>query len=136
VAGRTLLDDLRGNAGEIADLAFSPDGATLLTGSLDGLARFWDVATGSPLGPSLRHADAVLSVAFHPTAPEAATGGKDGRAQRWRVPAPPLGGDREQIRLRTEVLTGQEMFNERGSIRALSADALRERGRHLAEHGY
>jgi WD40 repeat protein len=129
---RGLREDLRGNAGEVADLAFSPDGTALLTGSLDGTARFWDVATGSPLGPALRHADAVLSVAFHPTAPEAATGGKDGRGQRWRVPSPPLAGDREQIRLRIEALTGQEMINERGSIRALSPEAVRERRQRLA----
>jgi WD40 repeat protein len=133
VADHTLRDDLRGNAGEIADLAFSRDGAVLLTGNLDGTAQFWDVATGSPLGPPLRHAGAVLSVAFHPTAAEVATGSKDGRGQRWRMPSPPLEGDREQIRLRIEVLTGQEMIDERGSIRALGAEAVRERRLRLAE---
>ena len=40
------LDALTGNLGQVLDLAFSPDGATLATSSSDGSVRLWDVGTG------------------------------------------------------------------------------------------
>ena len=59
-ASGALLHDVRGNAGEVTAFAFSPDGTTLVTASLDATARFWDVASGRQLGPPLHHTDAVL----------------------------------------------------------------------------
>ena len=77
-ASGALLHDVRGNAGEVTAFAFSPDGTTLVTASLDATARFWDVASGRQLGPPLHHTDAVLSVAFHPDGQFVATGTRDG----------------------------------------------------------
>src|SRR5262249_16859549 len=55
----------------IASVAFSPDGRTVLTGA-EGAereghsARLWDVASGRPVGPPLRHpgAGTVMTVGF------------------------------------------------------------------------
>jgi WD40 repeat protein len=54
--------------GGFAAVAFSPDGKTILLGSLDKTARLWDVATGRPIGvPLMLHEGAVVGVAFHPS---------------------------------------------------------------------
>jgi WD40 repeat protein len=44
--------------------AFSPDGSRALTGSSDNMARFWDAATGKPIGAPLQHQGSVNAVAF------------------------------------------------------------------------
>ena len=36
--------------GTVYDVAYSPDGKTVLTGSADQTARLWDAATGNPIG--------------------------------------------------------------------------------------
>ncbi len=69
-------------------IAFSPDGQTLFTGSLDTTARLWDVGTGKAHGPPLQHSDAVLAVAFSPDGSRILTGSGDldkhrGVAQLW-----------------------------------------------------
>ncbi len=45
----------------VKDAHFSPDGRLVLTGSADGLARFWNVATGGLAGPPLKHDTGVIT---------------------------------------------------------------------------
>ncbi len=46
--------------GAVVVVAFSPDGRTVLTGSDDNTARLWDIAGGSPFGPTLENRNHVI----------------------------------------------------------------------------
>ena len=48
-------------------VAFSPDGATLATGSADNAIRLFEVASGKLQFKTEQHADWVMGLAFHPT---------------------------------------------------------------------
>jgi WD40 repeat protein len=69
--------------GGIAAVAFSPDGKTVLTGSADQTVRFWDVATGRPVGPRLTHRGTVTAVAFSRDGKTVLTGSLDKTARLW-----------------------------------------------------
>lgn len=72
----------------IESIDFSPDGMSLLSGSIDGSIYLWDVPSGlkieiSPKGDHVR--DAVLSVAFSPNGKLIAAGGNDCAVRIWDV---------------------------------------------------
>jgi WD40 repeat protein len=79
-----------GHSDVVLSVALSPDGRGVLTGSRDGTARLWDVATGQEVrrfeghGGFLRPG-AVLSVAFSPDGRWALTGSDDKTARLWDV---------------------------------------------------
>ncbi|MET8583834.1 trypsin-like peptidase domain-containing protein [Streptomyces collinus] len=84
-AALPLRQSLVGHRREVYAVAFSPDGRTLATGSTDGKARLWDVATGRPRTVLDGHGGEVWSVAFSPDGRTLATGSKDSRARLWDV---------------------------------------------------
>jgi WD40 repeat protein len=68
---------------EMGQLAFTPDGTSLVSTSLDGTVRVWDVATGAELLSLENHGGAVHTVAIDPQGEWAVTGGEDGNARLW-----------------------------------------------------
>ena len=72
-------------ASSVESVSFSPDGATLASGSPDGTIRLWDVATGEPIGTLQGHADWVRSVSFSPDGMTLASGSSDETVRLWDV---------------------------------------------------
>jgi len=70
-------------------VAFSPDGTTVLTGSLDKTARLWDAAGGTHLRTFSGHKQGVASVAFSPDGTKVLTGSGDYTVRLWEA-APEL----------------------------------------------
>src|SRR5205807_7138542 len=64
---------------------FSPDGKTVLTGSEDQTAQQWEVASGRPFGPRLRHQDTVSAVSYSRDGRVILTGSYDNRARLWEA---------------------------------------------------
>ena len=72
-----------GHSHFITSVAFAPNGATLLIGSIDGTARLWDAATGAEIRRFEGHESSVTSVAFAPNGATLLTGSYDGTARLW-----------------------------------------------------
>src|SRR5207248_4243526 len=67
LATREPLGPLMEHGGGVYIAGFSPDGTRVITGCQDGTIRFWDAATGKPLGDPFKQDRAtVIAVAFSP----------------------------------------------------------------------
>jgi WD40 repeat protein len=64
-------------------VAYSRDGKTLLTASVDGMVRLWDAATGNPIGAPTRHDDRGNDVAFRPVGKTVLTESDGKKAELW-----------------------------------------------------
>jgi WD40 repeat protein len=82
------LTPLARHARRLEHIAFSPDGESFATASLDGTARVWDTVTGQPLTPWLRHPIAMMGAFFRPDGREVVTCGAAGIVRLWRLAAP------------------------------------------------
>ena len=74
-------------------ITFSADGARLVTGSVDGTVRTWDLRPVMPTG-----AGPVVAVAFSPDGHQLMAGARDGTARLWDAQTghqngPPLSQD-------------------------------------------
>ena len=81
------LPVLRGHAGGISDVAFAPDGETVLTASDDGSARLWRAATGEQLAV-LRSPAAPKRALFSPSGKRIVTT-RRGEVRVWAVDSVP-----------------------------------------------
>ena len=76
---------LEGHTSWVYSVSFSPDGATLASGSEDSTVRLWAVATGEPIATLEGHTDGVNSVSFSPDGATLASGSEDGTILLWDV---------------------------------------------------
>jgi WD40 repeat protein/serine/threonine protein kinase len=77
------LKTFRGHTDLVVCAAFSPDGQRIVTGSFDGTAKVWDVASGRELLTLKGHGAEVMAVAFSPDGRRIVTGCVDRTAKVW-----------------------------------------------------
>jgi WD40 repeat protein len=77
---------LKGHESFVNSVAFSPDGARIISGSADKTLRLWNAFTGQPIGPPLKgHLGEVSSVAFSPDGTRIVSGSYDKTLWLWDV---------------------------------------------------
>jgi WD40 repeat protein len=83
--GPTPVLTLAVAAKQVNAVAYSPDGAKLLTAAHDGAIRVWDAHSGKPLAAFDWKVGAVTAVAFAPDGLTAAAAGLGGKVVVWDV---------------------------------------------------
>ena len=74
---------LRGHTRVVKAIAFSPDGKTLASGSLDNSVKLWDIETGEVATTFAGHELDVEAIAFSPDGKTLAFGTWDNRVKLW-----------------------------------------------------
>ena len=118
----------------VSDLAFSPDGAFLLTAHETGNAQLWDVATRKPVGPPAVLSGPIRAVTFTPDGTTCVCVAADGTVRRWPVPAPFVEADLDRLAERVALLTGQRMDDNQG-LDSVPGDEWRALRQELAGDG-
>jgi energy-coupling factor transporter ATP-binding protein EcfA2 len=93
IAADPYATRLTGHTTGLTRVAFSPDGRTLATASVDGISRLWDISNPHqphPLSTLTGHTAEVWSVAFSPDGRTLATGSTDTTARLWDIRDPRL----------------------------------------------
>ena len=69
----------------MSSTAVSGDGARLVSGSWDAIARLWNAIDGSFIRAFLGHTKAIRSVAFSPKGDRIISGGEDSQIRLWNA---------------------------------------------------
>ncbi len=77
------LQILEGHKSRVNDIAWSPDGKRIVSGSQDTTLRIWDAVSGESLQTLEGHTMVVQSVAWSPDGTRIASGADDGTVQIW-----------------------------------------------------
>ena len=117
-SGFKLQHTLRGHTEEIRQIAWSPDGRLLASGSNDQTVRLWDVATGQALHTLTGHTDPVGSVAWSSDGRLLASSSGDQTVRLW------------------DGVTGQVLHSLTGHTSWVSSVAWSPDGRQLASGSY
>ena len=98
--GLTLRTEMHRRTGHDAlalTVAWSPDGALLASGHVDGGVHIWDMERGDEVPVKLRHDALVGALAFSPDGSTLATGCMDSNLRLWDVGAALAGQPRREL---------------------------------------
>ncbi len=84
ISTRQRVGKLMPHTNIMTSLAFHRDGDVLVSGSLDRTARLWQLPSGQPHSPIIKHEDEIRVVAFSPNVDTFATCQNNGVVKLWR----------------------------------------------------
>jgi WD40 repeat protein len=85
--GKVELVPNLGHSDWVYSVAFSPDGAHILSGSNDATIKLWDAATGALIRTFAGHSLTIYSVAFSPDGDQVLSGSADKTIKLWDAAA-------------------------------------------------
>ncbi|OCR01371.1 hypothetical protein BCD67_23240 [Oscillatoriales cyanobacterium USR001] len=81
----SLVKTLTGHSDLVRSVAISPDGQTLVSGSLDKTIKIWNLATGNLIRTLEGHSNSVFSVAISPDEQTLVSGSDDNTIKIWNL---------------------------------------------------